>query len=77
MFILLAAIFLSSTGFLIGAALAPTPAVVPAPAPAPGSGEGATTIPQSRLELRGAIAPLTQHDPAPPPPIRRPVNAKV
>lgn len=56
-FLLLAAIFLSSTGLLIKASVAPPPAVI-APAPASGSGKGRTTAPQPRPELPGMSAPL-------------------
>jgi hypothetical protein len=65
-FLLLAAIFLTSAGFLVGAAVAPTPSAAIAPAPASGYGEGSTTAPQSRPTSPGMNVPLPQQDPGPP-----------
>ncbi|PRY08488.1 hypothetical protein B0G81_2169 [Paraburkholderia sp. BL6665CI2N2] len=57
-FVLSAVIFLTSTGFLVDAALAPTPPAVIVPAAAPGASEGGTTVPQLSPEGSGeATAP--------------------
>jgi hypothetical protein len=45
-FVLSAAIFLTSTGFLLDAARAPTSPAVIVPSSTPGSSEGRTTVPQ-------------------------------
>jgi hypothetical protein len=59
-FLLLAAIFLTSSGFLISAAVAPsTPAVI-APTPASGSDEGGAAAPQLRPETPEMNTPLRQ-----------------
>ena len=63
-FVLLAAIFLTSTGFLVKAAVAPTPIPAVAPAPASGSAEGSTTAPQPSPQLPAMNAPVLQRDTA-------------
>lgn len=63
-FVLLTAIFLTSTGFLVKAAVAPTPTAVVAPATASGSAEGSTTAPQPSPQLPAINAPVLQHDTA-------------
>ncbi|SAL79975.1 hypothetical protein AWB67_05546 [Caballeronia terrestris] len=45
-FVLSAAIFLTSTGFLVDAALAPTPPALIVPSSSPRTSEGRTTVPQ-------------------------------
>jgi hypothetical protein len=51
-FVLSAAIFLTSTGFLVDAALAPTsPTVIVQSSTPPGSSEGRTTVPQLSPEF--------------------------
>lgn len=55
-FILLAAIFLTSTGFLVSASLAPTTAATMLP-------DSETTAPQPHPDLPGIIAPFLQQDP--------------
>jgi hypothetical protein len=55
-FVLLLAIFLTSTGFLVGAPRAPAPPA--AMAPAPGSGEGRTLVLQLSPEFPGTKTPV-------------------
>jgi hypothetical protein len=62
-FLLLAAIFLTSSGFLVGAAVAPAPSVAIAPAPVPASEEAGPVSPQPAPKLSGLNAPLSQPDP--------------
>ncbi|SAL86036.1 hypothetical protein AWB68_07886 [Caballeronia choica] len=50
-FVLSAAIFLTSTGFLVDAALAPTSPTVIVQSSTPGSSEGRTTVPQLSPEF--------------------------
>ena len=50
-FVLSAVIFLTSTGFLVDAALAPTPPAVIVPSSTPGSSEGRATVPQLSSEF--------------------------
>jgi hypothetical protein len=64
-FLLLAAIFLTSAGFLVSAAVAPNPPAAMAPASASGSGEDRTTAPQPRPESPGMNVPLPQQNPEP------------
>jgi hypothetical protein len=54
--VLSAAIFLTSTGFLVGSALAPTPPAVIVPSSSPGSSEGKTTVPQLSPKLSDEAA---------------------
>jgi hypothetical protein len=54
-FVLLAAIFLTSSGFLVGAAVEPTPAAI--------SGNSAIVAPQAGPQLSGSSAPLIKQDP--------------
>jgi hypothetical protein len=61
-FFLLAAIFLTSTGFLVHASVALTPPAATAPAHASGAGEGRTTEPQPSHKLPWVSAPLPQQD---------------
>lgn len=44
-FVLSLVIFLASTGFLVNAAVAPTPSAAVVPVSTPGSSEGRTTLP--------------------------------
>ncbi|CDY78022.1 hypothetical protein BGLT_06828 [Caballeronia glathei] len=44
-FVLSLVIFLASTGFLVNAAVAPTPSAAVVPVTTPGSSEGRTTLP--------------------------------
>ncbi|MBN3756141.1 hypothetical protein G3N95_24590 [Paraburkholderia sp. Tr-20389] len=60
-FLLLAAIFFTSAGFLIGGAAEKTPTATVAPAPASGA-EGETKVPQLRLQLPGLDAAHVQQD---------------
>lgn len=61
-FLLLAAIFLTSSGFLVGAAVAPAPTVAIAPAADHASEEGGPVFPQPHPQLSGLNAPLSQPD---------------
>jgi len=70
MFVLLAAIFLTSAGFLVSAAVAPTSPKAIVPAPTPGSSESRTTVPRLSPKF-SQEAPLPQQAPEPPPTIRR------
>ncbi|SAL64288.1 hypothetical protein AWB65_06020 [Caballeronia humi] len=59
-FVLSAVIFLTSTGCLVNAALAPTPPEAIVPASTPGSSEGPTTVPQIRPEFSTKAPPPQQ-----------------
>lgn len=62
-FLLLAAIFLTSTGFLVHASISPDPTEVIAPAPAAGSSDSGTAVPQLGREYGGTKTPPLQRDP--------------
>ncbi|SAL79690.1 hypothetical protein AWB66_06097 [Caballeronia telluris] len=55
-FVLSAAIFLTSTGFLVGAALEPTAPTVIVPSSSPGSSEGKTNVSQLSPKLSDEAA---------------------
>jgi hypothetical protein len=55
--VLSAAIFLTSTGFLVGSALAPTPPAVIVPSSSPGSSEGKTNVVQLSPKLSDEATP--------------------
>ncbi|EUC12620.1 UNVERIFIED_ORG: hypothetical protein BDU10_9914 [Burkholderia sp. CF145] len=57
-FLILAAIFLTSSGFLVGAAVAPPRADATAPAPAAVSGQGGAVLLQPRPKSSGLDTPL-------------------
>lgn len=63
-FVLLAAIFLTSTGFLVKAAVTPTPTAAVAPAMVPALAEGSAAPPQLSPQLPALNAPVRQQDTA-------------